>query len=182
VSLHGLRLLVVDDHADARRILRLVFEYCGADVFIAESGREALPVFERVRPHAVITDIAMPRWAGYRPLRSTRAPPAARGSRPPPRRSSEETMARHSTGFVRTRRAPAARARVGAGSGAPVTTITAGSAHSERMAPISTSPGISGRSRSASTTSKGRARQRASAWRPVAAPETSAPSARSSVV
>jgi CheY-like chemotaxis protein len=83
VSLRGLRLLVVDDHEDARRILRLVFEYCGADVFIAESGREALPVFERVRPHAIITDIAMPRWDGYRLLRAIRALPAARGGRTP---------------------------------------------------------------------------------------------------
>jgi CheY-like chemotaxis protein len=83
VSLRGLRLLVVDDHEDARRILRMVFEYCGADVFIAESGREAMPLFERMRPHVVITDIAMPRGDGYRLLRAIRALPTAQGGRTP---------------------------------------------------------------------------------------------------
>jgi CheY-like chemotaxis protein len=83
VSLRGLRLLVVDDHEDARRILRMVFEYCRAEVFIAESAREALPLFERVRPHVVVTDIAMPRGDGYRLLRAIRALPGAQGGRTP---------------------------------------------------------------------------------------------------
>ena len=61
----------------------MVFEYCGADVFVADSGQAALPLFGRVRPHVVVTDIAMPRWDGYRLLREIRALPPEQGARTP---------------------------------------------------------------------------------------------------
>jgi len=83
VSLRGKRILVVDDNQDARRVLRLVFEYCGADVFVAESGRGALPLFARVKPHVVVADIAMPLWDGYRLLREIRSLPAGQRPRTP---------------------------------------------------------------------------------------------------
>ncbi len=81
--LRGVRLLIVDDHHDAREILRTVFEHCGARVFVADSGREAFPLVDRARPHLVITDIAMPRWSGYRLLREIRSLPIERGGHTP---------------------------------------------------------------------------------------------------
>jgi CheY-like chemotaxis protein len=82
-TLAGVRVLIVDDNADAREILKAIFEYCGASVFVAETGRAALRVFDGVTPHVVICDIAMPGWNGYRVLREIRALPRERGGTTP---------------------------------------------------------------------------------------------------
>jgi CheY-like chemotaxis protein len=78
-ALAGVRVLIVDDNADARVILQAVFEYCDAEVFVADTGRAALEMVRRAAPHVVICDIAMPHWNGYRVLREIRALPGERG-------------------------------------------------------------------------------------------------------
>jgi len=81
--LPGVRVLILDDHEDARRILRMVFEYCGAYVVVADSGGDAVRLVRRVRPHVVITDIAMPRGDGYQVVHDIRALSPNEGGRTP---------------------------------------------------------------------------------------------------
>jgi signal transduction histidine kinase/CheY-like chemotaxis protein len=63
--LNALRVLLVDDHEDSLRGLALGLEAVGAEVTPASSAREALAVLPRVRPHVVVSDLAMPEKDGY---------------------------------------------------------------------------------------------------------------------
>jgi len=75
----GVHVLVVDDDADARQLLRTVLQYCGALVTVTASAREAMSVVARVTPDALVSDIAMPEEDGYWLIRELRALPATRG-------------------------------------------------------------------------------------------------------
>ena len=57
-------VLVVDDDADIREILREALEAAGHQVLTANDGRDALRVYNAQRPAVVITDIVMPRRSG----------------------------------------------------------------------------------------------------------------------
>lgn len=78
-ALTGVHVLVVDDDADARDLLRTVLEYCGALVTVVGSAREALAVLERVTPDALVTDLAMPTHDGFWLIGEIRALPSDRG-------------------------------------------------------------------------------------------------------
>jgi len=71
--LDGLRVLVVDDHDDARELIRTVLEQCGADVAVAGSADEALAALERRRVDVLVSDLAMPGSDGYDLIRRIRA-------------------------------------------------------------------------------------------------------------
>jgi ATP-binding cassette subfamily B protein len=68
--------LIVDDQEEARTLLRLALEECGAQAMAVSSGVEALAVLSDppggVRPHALILDIAMPEEDGYAVLHKVR--------------------------------------------------------------------------------------------------------------
>ena len=81
--LDGLRLLVVDDDADAREMLERVLADQGALVLRAESAAVALQILEESRPNVVLSDIAMPAMDGYELVRKMRRLPAAKGGRTP---------------------------------------------------------------------------------------------------
>jgi PAS domain S-box-containing protein len=72
-SLAGLRVLVVDDELDARRLISTVLRQCGADVIAASSAAEALDLLARQRPDVLISDIGMPGEDGYSLIRRLRA-------------------------------------------------------------------------------------------------------------
>ncbi|APR80319.1 two-component hybrid sensor and regulator [Minicystis rosea] len=72
-ALAWLRVLVVDDDADAREIVGLVLAEAGAAVKTAASAREALAEIERHRPDVLVSDIAMPNEDGYALVRAVRA-------------------------------------------------------------------------------------------------------------
>jgi signal transduction histidine kinase/ActR/RegA family two-component response regulator len=82
-SLLGVRVLVVDDQADARELLKLVLERCGAQVTLASSTAEALAIVRGERLDLVLSDLEMPEESGYELLRQLRALPADRGGRTP---------------------------------------------------------------------------------------------------
>ena len=83
-SLEGLRVLVVDDEADARESLTVVLEQCGAVVTAVASVREALGAFARQRPDILVSDIGMPEEDGYSLIEKVRVLEAAqRGGRIP---------------------------------------------------------------------------------------------------
>ncbi|MCT7985542.1 PAS domain S-box protein [Laspinema sp. A4] len=71
-SLEGVRVLLVDDEADARGLLTLVLEQCGAQVQAAASVRQALMAISQFYPQVLISDIAMPEEDGYTLIRQVR--------------------------------------------------------------------------------------------------------------
>jgi CheY-like chemotaxis protein len=62
--LDGILVLVVEDHADSRAVLRQFLESLGAEVLLAGDGIEALDILEARVPDIVLTDIRMPRMDG----------------------------------------------------------------------------------------------------------------------
>jgi PAS domain S-box-containing protein len=71
--LPGLHVLVVDDDADARDLLRLAFEQAGARVTTAGSATEALAALAVAKVDALVSDIAMPGTDGYDLIKAVRA-------------------------------------------------------------------------------------------------------------
>lgn len=72
ISLAGLKVVLVDDEADARELLRRVLAGAGAEVVTAESADAALQILERLQPHVLISDIGMPNVDGYEFIRRVR--------------------------------------------------------------------------------------------------------------
>lgn len=81
--LDGLKVLVVDDEADTRELLKVGLGHCGAEVLTAGSALEALEAIEEERPQLLISDIGMPDEDGYELIRQVRALPATRGGKIP---------------------------------------------------------------------------------------------------
>jgi CheY-like chemotaxis protein len=63
--LDGTVILVAEDNADARLLIRILLERCSATVMIASNGLDALNLFENCRPNLLISDISMPLVDGY---------------------------------------------------------------------------------------------------------------------
>ena len=82
-SLGGLRILVVDDEADTRELLRQGLEYCGAKVSVVGSAAEALEAVMARVPDVLISDIGMPGIDGYDLIRQVRGLPSNRGGKVP---------------------------------------------------------------------------------------------------
>ena len=73
VPVTGLRVLVVDDQADARELLRRLLAEQGCEVDVAASAEEALAFITAGGWDVLLTDIGMPGTDGYELLRSVRA-------------------------------------------------------------------------------------------------------------
>ncbi|WP_084735940.1 PAS domain-containing protein [Cystobacter ferrugineus] len=82
-QLEGLRVLLVDDEADTRELLRTLLEGCRARVETAGSAAEGLRALIQTRPHLLISDIGMPGEDGHAFIRKVRALPASEGGRIP---------------------------------------------------------------------------------------------------
>lgn len=72
-ELRGARVVIVEDDADARDILKTVLEDAGATVTAAASAEEARVATREVHPDLLIADIGMPGEDGYSLMRSIRA-------------------------------------------------------------------------------------------------------------
>jgi signal transduction histidine kinase/ActR/RegA family two-component response regulator len=72
VRLDGLRVLVVDDEADARGILVLVLEQVGAIVTAAASVPEAIEALSTARYDVLVSDLGMPDQDGFDLIRQVR--------------------------------------------------------------------------------------------------------------
>ncbi len=64
-DLGGLRVLVVDDDADARQLLERILTACGAEVSAASSADDAIVSLDAFDPHLLVSDIGMPLRDGY---------------------------------------------------------------------------------------------------------------------
>lgn len=82
-ALDGLRVLVVDDEADARDIFSLMLTQCGAEVRMSASAAEALESLEQWRPDVLVSDIGMAGEDGYELMRKVRALEPERGGQTP---------------------------------------------------------------------------------------------------
>jgi PAS domain S-box-containing protein len=103
-SLTGLRILVVDDEADAREVMRFMLERGGARVRTADSAAQALDALREERPDVLISDIGMPVEDGYVMVRRLRAMEASLGRRTPAialtaYASDEDARRAHTAGF-----------------------------------------------------------------------------------
>jgi signal transduction histidine kinase/CHASE1-domain containing sensor protein/ActR/RegA family two-component response regulator len=83
-TLAGVRILVVDDHADSRDIVRIVLEGAGAAVATAGSVAEALGALAAPGIDAIVTDLGMPGADGYDLVRELRARERTSGRSPIP--------------------------------------------------------------------------------------------------
>ena len=72
VRLDGVHVLVVDDEADARRVLVMVLERAGAVVTTADSARAAIEAILKARPDVLVSDLGMPDEDGFDLIRQLR--------------------------------------------------------------------------------------------------------------
>jgi PAS domain S-box-containing protein len=80
-SVHGLRVLVVDDDRDSLVLVHTILADSGAEVRGCPSASEGLSVLRAWRPHVLISDIEMPGEDGYTLIQEVRAFDASKGSK-----------------------------------------------------------------------------------------------------
>ena len=66
------KVLLIDDDADSRDVLKIILETDGQDVAIADDGDEGIELARTFRPHVAFVDIQMPRVDGYTVARTMR--------------------------------------------------------------------------------------------------------------
>jgi CheY-like chemotaxis protein len=82
-SLDGLRVLLVDDEAEAREIISTVIARTGAEVTACHSATEALAKLSEWKPDVILSDIAMPDEDGYSFIGKVRSLPREKGGETP---------------------------------------------------------------------------------------------------
>jgi CheY-like chemotaxis protein len=68
----NLQVLIVDDHADTRRILSRLLSKCGHEIVTADSAQRALNLLDTDRFDALISDIGLPDSSGYELVRDAK--------------------------------------------------------------------------------------------------------------
>lgn len=71
--LDGIKVLVVEDEADARDVCAAVLALRGAEVRTAASAREALFALRTFAPSVLVSDLGMPEEDGFALMRAVRA-------------------------------------------------------------------------------------------------------------
>ena len=69
------RLVFCEDDAKIRMLITFAMRGTGHDVHVAQDGNEGLALVERVVPHLLITDVAMPGMTGFELADAVRARP-----------------------------------------------------------------------------------------------------------
>jgi PAS domain S-box-containing protein len=82
-DLSGLRVVVVDDEPDARDLLKVILENCGAETRVLESARQAFDAIRAEPPDLLLSDIGLPGEDGYWLIRQVRALGANAGGETP---------------------------------------------------------------------------------------------------
>ena len=54
------KILIVDDHADIRKLLRMTMEFVAYEIFEAADGQSGLNLAEELHPDLVLLDVMMP--------------------------------------------------------------------------------------------------------------------------
>ena len=71
-------VLIADDDADSRTIVRALLEFQGREVVEAEDGTQCLGAVRKHCPDVIVLDLVMPRMDGWRVAAALRADPATR--------------------------------------------------------------------------------------------------------
>jgi CheY-like chemotaxis protein len=71
-KLRDIKIVAVDDNADARKLLKVILERSSAETVIVSSGQEALEAIRNLHPDVLLCDLAMPEMDGYEVLESVR--------------------------------------------------------------------------------------------------------------
>jgi len=61
-------ILLVDDEADYRNILKIKLEAAGFNIIEASNGKEALAILETTQPDVILLDVMMPEMDGIEAL------------------------------------------------------------------------------------------------------------------
>ena len=69
------KILLVEDDSLLLEVMRNILEAEGFEIFPASNGRQALDLFQSVRPDLVVSDIMMPEMDGYQMLQAVRLLP-----------------------------------------------------------------------------------------------------------
>ena len=77
----GELILIVDDHARTRKLIRDLLQLKGYQTLDAESAEEALPIVRAAHPALVIMDIRLPGMDGVTAFRQLRADPETKAIR-----------------------------------------------------------------------------------------------------
>jgi CheY-like chemotaxis protein len=83
LDLREVRVLAVDDEADARHLIKRILAGCGAQVDTADSGATALRRLQSNKPDVLIMDIGMPQEDGYASMKKVRQLSAENGGTVP---------------------------------------------------------------------------------------------------
>ena len=70
--LRKIKVVAVDDNADARELLKAILERSSAETLVVGSGREALEAIRDLHPNVLLCDLAMPEMDGYQVLENVR--------------------------------------------------------------------------------------------------------------
>ncbi|HEX2769704.1 MAG TPA: response regulator, partial [Geobacteraceae bacterium] len=70
-----MNILIVEDNADDRKLLRHTLEHHGCTVIEARDGEEGLDLAIRHKPDIIVSDALMPRMDGFQLLRALKADP-----------------------------------------------------------------------------------------------------------
>lgn len=82
-DLKGVKVMVVDDEADAIGLVKRIMEDCGASVMSCTSGALCLESVPAFKPDVIIMDIGMPDMDGYTLIAAIRALDPDKGGRTP---------------------------------------------------------------------------------------------------
>ena len=82
-NLSGVRVVVLDDSADNRFLIKQVLESMGAEVKEVESVSNALKLLQHFRPHIILSDISIPEEDGFSFIRKLRQLPREKGGEIP---------------------------------------------------------------------------------------------------
>src|SRR5918992_4370516 len=70
--MEGTRILVIDDDATIRLLVRRLVEHAGGELVEAASGQDGLRALYDTRPHIVVLDLTMPGLDGWQTLERIR--------------------------------------------------------------------------------------------------------------
>ena len=81
--LSGIRVLVIDDEADALTITGLMLALYQAEVIASSNAANGLEKLQRHKPDIIVSDLSMPRMDGYQFIQAVRNLPVEQGKNTP---------------------------------------------------------------------------------------------------